>query len=279
METIRRVKHAGQEHWPLLLLADPSVEMINRYLPDGELWEMRRDDGGLLCVAVVSPVSSTVCELKNLAVTEGEHNRGIGGRMLEHLLRAYASRYGSMLVGTSNSNPRAIIFYVSHGFRYVGTLIGFFTDHYPEPIIEEGIPCVDMLMLKRPLTNAPQLALRILPQEWSVCRLPPACPPPETGPMIYARIGGEWSLVCESGQEPADIERSEPGWRAMRVEGQLDFGLVGILAQLTGVLACAQIPVFAVSTFDTDYLLVKKEQLDAATAALSEAGHRVLRDK
>lgn len=279
METIRKPEQTDPEHWRLLLLADPSVEMVNRYLPDGELWEMRRENGDLLCVAVVSPVSDTVCELKNLAVTQDEHGRGIGGRMLEHLFRAYAPRYESMLVGTSNSNPRAIVFYVRHGFRYADTLTGFFTDNYPEPIIEDGIPCVDMLVLKRPLAASVRFPLRILPREWSVCRLPSACPLPETGQVIYARIGGECSLVCESGREPDIVERSEPGWRAIRVEGQLDFGLVGILAQLTGALADADIPVFAVSTFDTDYLLVRKERLDAAAAALSAAGYIVLEDE
>ena len=68
----------------------------------------------------------------------------------------------------------------------------------------------------------------------SVCRLPADGQLPGSGPVIFARIDGECSLVCESGREPVSAERIEPGWRAMRVEGQLDFGLVGILAQLTG---------------------------------------------
>jgi hypothetical protein len=72
---------------------------------------------------------------------------------------------------------------------------------------------------------------------------------------------------------PADV-RCEPGWRALAVKGPLDFGLTGILASIAAPLAEAGISIFAISTFDTDYVLVKAERLDDAVEALRRAGHR-----
>jgi uncharacterized protein len=69
--------------------------------------------------------------------------------------------------------------------------------------------------------------------------------------------------------------RREAGWRCLKVLGPLDFSLTGILAALAAPLAAAGIPVFVVSTFDTDYLMVKAENLDRAGATLSGAGHRI----
>lgn len=84
----------------------------------------------------------------------------------------------------------------------------------------------------------------------------------------------EWSLVLPETVR-VDAPRREPGWRAFGVEGPLDFGLVGILAGLAGILARENIPLFAISTYDTDYLLVKSEDLGKAVAALRRAGHEV----
>lgn len=84
----------------------------------------------------------------------------------------------------------------------------------------------------------------------------------------------EISLVCRAGAEPPE-GHVEPGWRAFRVEAQLDFGLIGILRDLTSALADAGIWVFAISTFDTDYLLVKDSQVAQAVAALRGAGYRL----
>ncbi len=87
-----------------------------------------------------------------------------------------------------------------------------------------------------------------------------------------SRTDKEMSLVCKSEDVPANVLAIEDGWRAFRVKGTLDFSLVGILSQLTGLLAKYQIGLFAVSTFDTDYILVKKEQYKQAAKVLGEAG-------
>ena len=85
----------------------------------------------------------------------------------------------------------------------------------------------------------------------------------------------EKSLVCPTDRVPATTLAREDGWRAFRIEGQLDFSLVGILARISSVLAAEKIGIFAVSTFDTDYLLVKAENLDRSIAALARAGYEI----
>jgi len=89
-----------------------------------------------------------------------------------------------------------------------------------------------------------------------------------------SRTPDELSLICAFGQVPPEV-RCEGPWRALQVQGPLDFALTGILAALAVPLAKAGIPIFALSTFDTDYLLVKANQLEAAAVALRGAGHRV----
>ena len=73
----------------------------------------------------------------------------------------------------------------------------------------------------------------------------------------------------------ASYTQVERGWRAICVAGPLDFALVGVLASLSGTLASAGVSIFAISTFDTDYILVKEDMLGAAREALAAAGHQV----
>ncbi|MBU6243777.1 MAG: ACT domain-containing protein [Actinomycetales bacterium] len=88
------------------------------------------------------------------------------------------------------------------------------------------------------------------------------------------RTAAEVSVVCALQDAPAGA-RTEPGWRALEVAGPLAFSLVGILASLTQPLAAAGVSVFAISTFDTDYVLIRAGALAAAIDALREAGHDV----
>jgi len=121
--------------------------------------------------------------------------------------------------------------------------------------------------------------LRVLPESLSVCRLPAdsAWPVPAGGGFFSAtRTGDELSIVCASDEVPdAPNVRVEPDWRALEVLGPLDFSLVGILASLTAPLAAAAVSIFAVSTYDTDYVLVQGDMLQRAIDALREAGHQV----
>jgi hypothetical protein len=82
-------------------------------------------------------------------------------------------------------------------------------------------------------------------------------------------------VVCSEDGLPSECLAAERGWRALEVAGPLDFSLVGILAALTSSLAAANISLFAISTFDTDYLLVKADTLESAIMALENAGHSI----
>jgi hypothetical protein len=124
-------------------------------------------------------------------------------------------------------------------------------------------------------------ALRLEPVagDYCVCRLPAGADPPSdpgSGTLFsVTRAAGEVSVVCALDAIPAGA-RSEGPFAALRVAGTLDFALTGILASLTAPLAEADISAFALSTFDTDYLLVPRGSLGEAQAALAAAGHQVL---
>jgi hypothetical protein len=84
----------------------------------------------------------------------------------------------------------------------------------------------------------------------------------------------EVSIVCPYGLTP-DGGQTDHGWRLLTVRGPLEFTLTGIMAALAGVLAAAGVSLFAMSTFDTDHVLVKSAELDRAITALTEAGHEI----
>lgn len=85
----------------------------------------------------------------------------------------------------------------------------------------------------------------------------------------------EKSLVCLTSDTPSNTVEKEDGWRAFRIEGILDFSLVGILSKISAILAEAGIGIFAVSTFNTDYIFVKKEHEKAALNRLAEEGYEI----
>jgi hypothetical protein len=111
-----------------------------------------------------------------------------------------------------------------------------------------------------------------------VCKLPPgsAVPAWATAGDVFSvtRTGDELSVVCREEAVPAGTH-AEVGWRGLRVAGAMPFTLVGVLAALTSPVAAAGVGVFAVSTFDTDYLFVKETDFPVAVAALRGAGHSV----
>ena len=115
--------------------------------------------------------------------------------------------------------------------------------------------------------------LELLTAEFSVLKVADGAHLPAKGFAFTARTDLEYSLVCETEHAPSAHLAREDGWRAFRVAGQLDFSLIGILAELAGALAEAGISVFCLSTYDTDYLLVKADSLARARGALSARGH------
>jgi uncharacterized protein len=120
--------------------------------------------------------------------------------------------------------------------------------------------------------------LVVLVQTFAVSRLPAETPLPrwaEGGQFVsITRTPDELSVVCEEAQVPLDV-KCERGWRCLKVSGPLDFSSVGILASLVEPMARAHIPVFVISTFDTDHLLIKDVDLGRSVEALRHAGHIV----
>ena len=118
----------------------------------------------------------------------------------------------------------------------------------------------------------------MLPGEYAVCRLPPDSPVPDMahgdGLVSVTRTDEELSVVCRSSMAPATARVEQP-WRCLCVVGPLDLSMVGVLSALAEVLAQAGIAIFVVSTYDTDYLLVRTVDLRQAVQALQAAGHLV----
>jgi hypothetical protein len=123
------------------------------------------------------------------------------------------------------------------------------------------------------------IPISLLPGRFAVCRLSVNAPSPDwarPGTLLaYIHTPEEFSVVCQERYVPPEV-KAERGWRSLKVHGPLDFSLVGVLASLTAVLAEASVSVFVLSTFETDYVLVKEKQLERAVQALRQAGYTVL---
>jgi hypothetical protein len=116
--------------------------------------------------------------------------------------------------------------------------------------------------------------LSLLEGHFAVCRLPACAPWPVPRPgslWSITRTAEETSVVCLRENAPRGA-RVEDGWRALKLEGPIPFEEIGVLSALSGSLARAGLSVFAISTFDTDYILVKEASLAAALEALAKAG-------
>ena len=125
-----------------------------------------------------------------------------------------------------------------------------------------------------------QLELTLLPDRFAISRLAADAPIPgwatQGAFFSVTRTRDELSVVCELSRVPVGVQ-SQPDWRVFKVHGPFVLSEIGVLSALAAPLAAAEISLFAVSTFDTDYLLVASETLLAAVAALERAGHTVNR--
>ncbi|SHK63118.1 ACT domain-containing protein [Desulforamulus aeronauticus] len=123
-----------------------------------------------------------------------------------------------------------------------------------------------------------KLTLTILPQLLGICRLAPGENIPtwlwESNFFSISKTVDELSIVCPVHLIPEGIQCNKD-WQALKVGGPLDFSLIGILSELSTLLANEGISIFAISTFDTDYILVKTEQLNKAATSLIRQGHTV----
>ena len=116
--------------------------------------------------------------------------------------------------------------------------------------------------------------LQVLPQAFTVCQVSDISDIDFSREFVFfSKTNEELSLVCETSFVPANTLAREDGWRGFRVCGVLEFSLVGILAKISSILAEQGISIFAVSTYNTDYIFTKADVFDRAIAALSSAGY------
>ncbi len=124
-----------------------------------------------------------------------------------------------------------------------------------------------------------KLSLSILPESLAVCRLGPDAMIPAWATrgsfFSVTRTAEELSIVCPVDDAPEGV-LAEKAWRSFKVEGPLDFRLTGVLAALATALAAAGVSIFALATYDTDYLLIKEQDVSRAVLALTEEGHQIL---
>ncbi len=121
------------------------------------------------------------------------------------------------------------------------------------------------------------MKLKRLAHEFTICKVPSAKELNLNNDFYFiGKTDDEISLVCITKDTPVNTTERDDGWNAFRVEGKLDFSLIGILSDISGILASHQISIFAISTFHTDYVLIKKENFEKALHFLTEAGYSVV---
>jgi GNAT superfamily N-acetyltransferase len=143
---IEKITENKKQFLDLLLLADEQEDMIDKYLPNGDLFALYDDD--LKSVGVVVPIDSETCELKNIATYENYQGKGYGRALINFIADYYKSQYKTMLVGTGDV-PWIVSFYESCGFSKSHRIKNFFTDHYDHPMFDGDIQLVDMVYLKK----------------------------------------------------------------------------------------------------------------------------------
>lgn len=112
--------------------------------------------------------------------------------------------------------------------------------------------------------------------DFSICQIAQMPAEPSSGAFLFAaKTDEEISLLCPTREAPEDAIKREDGWRAFRIAGVLDFSLIGILAQISTLLAREGIGIFAVSTYNTDYIFVKAERYEEALEALARDGYDI----
>ncbi|MBR1905894.1 MAG: ACT domain-containing protein [Clostridiales bacterium] len=120
------------------------------------------------------------------------------------------------------------------------------------------------------------MKLKKIPYELSVCKVADVSSVDLGGDFYFVgRTDEEISLVCKTSSVPSVTTARDDGWRGFRIEGVLDFSLIGIRSKISAILAENRIGIFAVSTYNTDYILVKEENFERALDVLADAGYEI----
>ena len=137
-----------EDYIDLLLEADPSRDMIHKYLNDSDVYALKKEDE-LISIAVILPISRKTLELKNIITRENYRNKGYAKTLLKSLCGNYKQKYDRMLVGVAENN---IPFYVKQGFdKYEKTIKNFFIDNYKEEIKDGDLVCTDLIYYSKDL--------------------------------------------------------------------------------------------------------------------------------
>ena len=121
------------------------------------------------------------------------------------------------------------------------------------------------------------MELKKLEYNLTVCKVPDLSKADmAAGFFFIGKTDEEISLVCKTEDTPAETLEREDGWKGFRIQGTLDFSLIGILSRLSGILADHGIGIFAVSTYNTDYILVKEENFERSLEVLISEGYTVV---
>lgn len=148
---IRMLGEGEQPPMELLLNADPSKQLVERYLQRGTSY-VAIDSGEIVGVYVLLPTRPATVELVNVSVREEHQGKGIGKQLVRHAVRqAKEEGYQTIEVGTGNSSVDQLALYQKCGFRMVGIDRDFFLRHYEEPLFENGIQVMDMVRLSQDL--------------------------------------------------------------------------------------------------------------------------------
>ena len=150
MVRIEKITQNKKQFLDLLLLADEQENMIDKYLPTGDLFALY--DVDLKSVSVVAAVNNETCELKNIATYEKYRGKGYGRALINFISEFYKNTYLTMLVGTGET-PAILSYYKSCGFEESHRAKNFFTDNYDHPMFEGDIQLVDMVYLKKSLQS------------------------------------------------------------------------------------------------------------------------------
>ena len=120
------------------------------------------------------------------------------------------------------------------------------------------------------------MKLQKIPYELSVCKVADVSSVDLSGDFYFVgKTDEEISLVCKTSCVPSDTTARDDGWKGFRIVGVLDFSLIGILSKISSILAENKIGIFAVSTYNTDYILVKEENFERALEVLAEEGYEI----
>lgn len=125
-------------------------------------------------------------------------------------------------------------------------------------------------------TDRAQTRLTVLSEDFSICKLKDYSQIEINQPFVFTgSTDEEKSLVCPTRLVPSDVIERSDGWKAFKIEGVLDFSLIGIIAKISTILADNGIGIFVVSTFNTDYILTKSDRFEEALRLLSTAGYSI----